>query len=121
MPVDIFKNEFFECPSYFWGSLVVGFYVALMILFLSMIDGILGTQKEVPVLVNGEPVLDEQGMEKTVKKGQLAAFGSGIGGLINLAWFFYVLYRFFNRSPNCVRAKYPDSEWKSPFSTKIPK
>lgn len=120
MASKMFKNEFFECPSYVWGSIVVGIYVAAMIFVLSMLDSILGTKKEVTLTFGGNPVLDADGNEQTVMRGQFAAFGRGIGGMINIAWFFYVLYRFFNRSPNCVRSKFPKSQWRSPFSTAGP-
>ena len=120
MASNIFQNEFFQCPSYIWGSMVVGLYIAAMIFALSLLDNILGTKEEVPLMFAGEPVLVD-GVQQTVERGKFAAFGKGIGAFINVGWFLYVVFRFFKRSPNCTRAAYKTNQWKSPLSMEGPK
>jgi hypothetical protein len=81
-------NEFWNCPSYTWSSISLGFMVAMIVSLVYAINTTLG---------------------------EVASYLSSI---IMLGWMIYNIYRWVNPNARCERPEFPGQHYANPFYKK---
>ena len=86
----VFDNEFFTCPTYTWGVMVIAVLGMIIVYIMMQIDP------------------------------DWAVSTAGIVGLLVLGWALWSAFRFIKRDPNCHRVGFGEAGSNLPWSTTGP-
>lgn len=83
-------NEFWQCPSYSYSSLVLGIIVGLIIMVTFMIGG-----------------------------AEVGSIATSAGGLFMTFWFLRTLLHWFSPNAKCATIGYPGQHYGDPFYSPV--